>query len=48
MKEYYVKDGKVHKHPKGTKCMESWNGEVLCEEPPKEEEKCAFCFDLQQ
>jgi len=48
MTKYFVKAGKVHKHPKGTKCMVSLDGEVLCEEPPKEVDKCPFCFDFQQ
>jgi hypothetical protein len=48
MTRFFVKGGKVHKHPKGTKCMVDWNDEVLCEEPPMDEEKCAFCFDFQQ
>lgn len=47
MAEFFVKGGKVHKHPKGTECTVLRNGEVLCQEPPTEE-KCSFCFDIQQ
>lgn len=48
MVKFFVKGGKVHRHPKGTECPFDWDGEELCDEPPKEVEKCGFCFDFQQ
>jgi hypothetical protein len=43
---YFVKNLKVHKHPKPKKCKVQYTGETLHSSPPDGYEKCDDCFDL--
>jgi len=46
--QFFVKHGKVHRHPAGKGCDVTPEDEDLCEEPPEGHDRCAFCFDFQQ